>query len=77
MPYNDEIQEALKIKTLLKTKEGYIKSKKGTMMKLRISQITYNGNTFMVNGYCMYSDNSRCVPLHKVYLTNEELKEYE
>lgn len=67
--------EALKIHTLLKNKEGYIKSKKGTIMKLRISSITYNGTKFMVSGYCMYSENCRCLPLNKVYLNEEVLED--
>lgn len=64
-----ENQEAVKIATLLKNKKGYIKSQKGNFMELRISNITHNGNKFMVNGYCTYSDNCRYVPLNKVYVS--------
>ena len=64
-----ENQEDVKIATLLKNKKGYIKSQKGNFMELRISNITHNGNKFMVNGYCTYSDNCRYVPLNKVYVS--------
>lgn len=70
-----ENQEAVKIATLLKNKKGYIKSQKGNFMELRISNITHNGNKFMVNGYCTYSDNCRYVPLNKVYVS--EVKDNE
>jgi hypothetical protein len=70
-----DLKEAIKIAVLLKIKKGYIKSKKGTLMELKISNITHNGSTYMVNGYCTYSDNCRCVPLHRVYLENEVVEE--
>ena len=68
MDTKDIIIEAIKIRALLKSKVGYIKSKKGNIMKLKISSITFNGNKFMVNGYCVESDNCRNVPLNKVYV---------
>ena len=70
-----DLKEAIKIAVLLKNKKGYIKSKKGTLMELKISNITHNGRTYMVNGYCTYSDNCRYIPLHKVYLENEVIEE--
>lgn len=71
------INERLKIATLLRNKEGYIKSKKGNMMKLRISNINWKVNQFMVNGYCTSSDNCRNVPLNKVFIDSENLEENE
>lgn len=69
----EETEESLKIVKLLKTKRGYIKSKKGKIMRLQISHITYNGSQFMVNGWCIDSDNHRTLSLDKVYLSEEAL----
>lgn len=66
-----ENNEALKIYTLLKNKSGYIKSKKGNVMRLQISHITYNGHQFMVNGWCIDNDTHRTLCLNKVYLKEE------